>query len=56
MAFILATEGKSDGTILQDTDLWGLQCALIHGINDGYFKENKDWAERMVELIDSYRK
>ncbi len=40
---------------LNDTDLWGLECALQHGVQDGYFKENPAWAERMLQLIGKIR-
>ena len=40
---------------LTDTDLWGLRDALYHGIQDGYFEENKEWAETMAEKINELR-
>jgi hypothetical protein len=55
MTVVIATEAKNDGTLLSDSDLWGLSCALQHGIQDGYFKENLEWANKMAGLIDSYR-
>ncbi len=40
---------------LKDTDLWGLECALSHGIQDGYFKENLFWATDMQGRIQKLR-
>ncbi len=38
---------------LRDSDLWGLECALTHCIQDGYFKDeqNLEWAQAMLEYI-----
>jgi len=46
---------KSSGLVLSDTDAWGLRDAMYHSIEGGYFKENKEWAEGMVERINQYR-
>ena len=40
---------------LRDSDLWGLSCALTQGLMDGYFKENKEWAEAWKNNIDELR-
>lgn len=34
-----------------DNDLWGLQNAIQHCIDNGYFKENEEWAEAMLDHI-----
>jgi len=41
--------------LFKDTDLWGLDCALQHGLQDGYFKDNKAWAEDMRNRINQMR-
>ena len=41
--------------MLQDTDLWGLECALEHGLQDGYLVENQEWAKGMLERIRTLR-
>jgi len=46
---------KSSGLILSDNDAWGLQSALIHGQQIGYFDDNKEWAEGMLQRIYKYR-
>lgn len=46
---------KSSGLILSDNDAWGLRDALYRGIGDGYFNENKEWANSMVARINQYR-
>ncbi len=40
---------------LRDSDLWGIECALIHGEMTGYFKENKDWYKYIRDLISKAR-
>ncbi len=40
---------------LQDTDLWGLENALQHGLQDGYLKDNEEWAKSMLERISKLR-
>ena len=54
--FILTKLGGGKGYTLFDSDLWGLRDALYHGIQDGYFKENKEWAEAMAEKINELRR
>jgi hypothetical protein len=39
----------------RDTDLWGFSCALTEGLTNGYFKENKKWAEAWKNNIDELR-
>ena len=51
---IMVEEGERF-IILRDADLWGLRDALQHGIDDGYFKENLEWAQRMVVCLNSLR-
>lgn len=38
-----------------DSDLWGLYNALTHGLQDGYFDDNKAWCEQMLERIRRIR-
>ncbi len=38
-----------------DTDLWGLECAMSHGLADGYFLENKEWALAMLARLHEMR-
>ena len=40
---------------LEDTDIWGLESALYHGLQDGYFTDNKEWAEAMAERLSKLR-
>ena len=44
------------GYILWDTDILGLTSALQHGLDDGYFKENEEWAKLMVARLQKLRK
>jgi len=48
-------DGTCKQTQLSDRDLWGLWCAVQHGIDSGYFVENREWAEAMAELIQKVR-
>jgi len=41
---------------LNDTDLWGIQNALVHGIGSHYFDDNLEWAKGMLERIGEMRK
>jgi hypothetical protein len=43
------------GVTLEDTDLWGLVNALNHGIDDGYFKDNEEWAKVTVNRLQALR-
>lgn len=52
---IITILGGGPGFTLEDTDLWGLESALIHGQMDGYFDDNKEWAEAMLEKIGKLR-
>lgn len=52
---IMTVIGGGPGYTLEDTDLWGLQCALEHGIGDSYFKDNLEWANSMLERIQKLR-
>ena len=40
---------------LRDTDLLGFSCALTEGLMNGYFEENKEWAEAWKNNIDELR-
>ena len=51
-----ALQGAKSDLILSDTDAWGLQSALIHGQQTGYFDDNKEWAEGMLQKINEFRK
>ena len=53
--YILARIGGGRGYTLTDQDLWGLRDALYHGIDSGYFKDNKEWAESMKDKINKLR-
>lgn len=53
--FILAKMGGGKGFTLDDADMWGMQNALIHGIQNGYFKDNQEWAAKMLYRITSLR-
>jgi len=46
---------RSSGLVLSDTDAWGLQNAIVHGQQTGYFDDNKEWAEAMHQRIIRYR-
>lgn len=52
---ILTILGGGPGFTLEDTDLWGLESAIIHGQMNGYFNDNKEWAEAMLEKIGKLR-
>lgn len=52
---IITVLGGGPGFTLVDTDLWGLQCALEHGLADGYLADNREWAQAMVERIRKLR-
>ena len=43
--------------ILTDNDMWGISCAIQHGVQSGYFKEpkNMEWAKAIQEKIDRIR-
>lgn len=51
--YILTVFGEGPCYTLSDADLWGLECALQHGLQDGYFnwRENVEWARSMLERI-----
>jgi len=50
---LLTTKEQSP---LKDTDLWGLNCALQHWIQDNHFKkDNLEWAQNMSERINKLR-
>jgi len=53
--FILTVLGGGPGYTLEDTDLWGLENALEHGLQDGYLKDNEEWAKGMLEKIRKLR-
>lgn len=53
--FVLTILSGGPGYTLEDTDLWGLECALEHGLQDGYFKDNEEWARGMQEKIRNLR-
>jgi len=53
--FILTIIGGGQGYTLEDTDLWGLECALEHGLQDGDLADNREWAESMLEKIKKLR-
>jgi len=55
MKYILTQLGGGQGYTLEDTDLWGLDCALEHGLQDGYFKDNEEWARNMSNRIKKLR-
>ena len=46
---------SSTGLGLTDSDIWGLQCAIQHGIRTGYFTENADWANAMIIRLSKWR-
>jgi PRTRC genetic system protein C len=41
--------------LFTDSDLWGLDCALQHAIQDGYAKENLSWYKDMSAMICTMR-
>jgi len=53
--YILTILSGGPGYTLDDKDLWGLETALEHGLQDGYFKENEEWAKTMLERIKRLR-
>jgi hypothetical protein len=53
--YVLTVLGGGKGFTLADTDLWGLLTALNHGLDDGYFKDNLQWAEGMIERLNTLR-
>jgi len=52
---ILTVIGGGPGFTLEDTDLWGLESSIQHGIQDGYHDDNKEWAEGMLKKIGQLR-
>jgi len=52
---IICPLGGGRGYTLEDTDLWGLECALIHAQLDGYLEDNPEWATGMLEKLQSLR-
>lgn len=44
-----------EGPTLNDVDLWGLQEALQHGLRDGCFVDNAEWAKGMVDRLTNLR-
>jgi len=53
--FVLTILSGGPGYTLEDNDLWGLETALEHGLQDGYFKENEEWAKKMLGRIKRLR-
>jgi len=58
--YMITVLGGGRGYTLEDTDLWGLLCALEHGLLDGYFENegisfNRDWAKAMVNRLQILR-
>lgn len=53
--YILAVMGGGRGYTLSDQDMWGLRDAMIHCNDTGYFNENKEWAEAMLDRIRKLR-
>lgn len=54
--FIITRVGGGLGYTLRDTDLWGLECALQHALQDGYAKDNEAWTRGMLEKIQTLRR
>lgn len=56
-----ALDTAKSGFTLSDNDAWGLECALIHSQQTGYFDndgsdgKNKQWAEAMLDRIRQFR-
>jgi len=53
-----ALDTAKSGFDLSDNDAWGLQCAIIHGQQSGYYNDNEDnkaWAENMLARIRAFR-
>lgn len=55
MDFIITRLGGGPGFTWSDADLWGLECALHHALQDGYFDENKEWAQQKLEQLATLR-
>lgn len=53
--YILTVLGGGQGYTLSDADLWGLECALQHGLQDGYFTDNAEWAKGMADRLIKLR-
>jgi len=53
--YALLVIGGGQGCTLQDTDLWGLECALQHGLQDGDLEENRKWGEDMLQRLRKLR-
>jgi len=51
----LMTKPKTTTLTLTDSDLWGLQSAIIHGQTDGYFNDNMEWSMGMYQRIMAAR-
>ncbi len=49
--YILTVLGGGPGFTLTDSDMWGIECALQHSIDDGYMKDNAEWAKNMLERV-----
>lgn len=43
------------GYTLEDSDLWGLECAIEHALQDGYLADNREWALAFLEKLRSLR-
>ncbi|KKK91657.1 hypothetical protein LCGC14_2710740 [marine sediment metagenome] len=52
---IITTLGGGQGYTLEDTDLWGLECAIQHALADGYLAENREWAKGMLDRLGKLR-
>jgi len=53
-----ALDTAKAGLTLSDNDAWGLECALIHEQQSGYYDDNesnKGWAEGMLNRIRNFR-
>jgi hypothetical protein len=53
--YMLAGLEGGRGIILEDTDLWGLVCALEDSLSGGYFKGEWEWARAMVDKLQALR-
>ena len=51
----LLPHDEKAGMNLTDTDIWGLVCALEHGIRDGYMGQNQEWAKAMSKRLSAMR-
>jgi DNA-directed RNA polymerase subunit RPC12/RpoP len=47
----LIAKPKTVTLTLTDSDLWGLQSAIIHGQTDGYFNDNMGWSISMYQRV-----